>query len=195
VCSIKKIICLVLLLINIYILFNLYIYNKKTEIERNAFNNKINTLFYQNILLKESLLHSIQGICTLPEKMMVYNESNDCISLKSLKRKKRSLILRYSHLSCKPCVDAIIACVKQFAEQNNQIEILLFSSYRFEKDLRDFKRMNKIFTEVYNVKYLDIPIEKENIPYIFIMDKNMNVFDFFIPQKDMLELTEQYIVL
>ncbi|WP_291580753.1 hypothetical protein [Bacteroides sp.] len=55
--------------------------------------------------------------------------------------------------------------------------------------------MNKIFTEVYNVKYLDIPIEKENISDMFIMDENMNIFDFFIPQKDMLELTEQYIVL
>ena len=64
--SIKKIICLVLLLINIYILFNLYIYNKKTEIERNAFNNKINTLFYQNILLKESL-----------ERMSLEIQSND----------------------------------------------------------------------------------------------------------------------
>ncbi len=71
----------------------------------------------------------------------------------------------------------------------------MFSSYWFEKDLRDFKRMNKIFTEVYNVKYLDIPIEKENISDMFIMDENMNIFDFFIPQKDMLELTEQYIVL
>lgn len=191
--GIRNIICAILLLINMLLLLNYYICNKNIKQERRLCNNKIDALFYESTLLRENLLLSIQDVCILPEKTIVYTESGDSTTLDKIKQNKKSLILRYSYLSCQPCVDNIIANIKQFVEENDTLEVLLLSNYQCKKDLRNFKRINTIFTEVYNIKHLDISLEKENVPYMFIIDENMNIFNFFIPRKEIPELTKQYL--
>ncbi len=101
--------------------------------------------------------------------------------------------MRYSYLSCTPCVDDVVALINEFGKQNRNIEIIILATYRFRKDLKSFKRLNKVFTHVYNVKSLDLPVEEKHLPYLFVLDKNMRVMDLFIPRKEVPELTSEYL--
>lgn len=125
--------------------------------------------------------------------MYFYTELGDSIALSQLKKKKNTLVLRYSYLNCRSCVDNAIARLLEFTNQNDDIDVLLLGSYQNNKDLKIFKQINKNVANVYMIKHLEVPIEDENIPYLFILDEDMQILDLFIPRKEIPELTREYL--
>ncbi len=47
--------------------------------------------------------------------------------------------------------------------------------------------------KVFNVQNLNIPAEKYNYPYYFILDKSLEIYNIFMPDKSMPEITISYL--
>jgi len=57
----------------------------------------------------------------------------------------------------------------------------------------NFKRINNLSLPILNIDSLGFTIEKENIPFYFMLDSNMIATSFFIPIKEMPDLTSEYV--
>ena len=187
------IICSGLFILNLVLGYNVYINNKLFVQEKNLLNRKVDKYYSQNMILREDIIMLTQGVYKLSPQMYFYTELGDSIALSQLKKKKNTLVLRYSYLNCRSCVDNAIARLLEFTNQNDDIDVLLLGSYQNNKDLKIFKQINKNVANVYMIKHLEVPIEDENIPYLFILDEDMQILDLFIPRKEIPELTREYL--
>ncbi len=77
-----------LFLVDIFLLYSLSRKHEHSVRQEQALNSKINKLFHQNLLLKEDIISSKIGMCTLSPQMYLYTESGDSITLSGLKMKK-----------------------------------------------------------------------------------------------------------
>lgn len=183
----------ILLLFNLFLSYALYMKEGLNEKEMQTVQKEADILFHKNALLQADVIRMVQGQPVLSDAYPLLTEKGEKIELGNLIRNDRyTLVLRYSYLSCSPCVDYAVTALKEFKEQHLDADILLLSTYQQRKDLRDFKRVNKVFFHVYHVDSLDLPIDKENVPYFFMLDKDMRAFDFFVPHQEMPELTGEY---
>lgn len=181
-----------LLGINLLLLVGIYTLSNGYSIEKSLLTEKVNKLSYENFLLQDNIILSKQGSCRLKRDMLLYTKDGDSIRLSEIDRKKNTLVLRYSALCCSSCVENILIKMKDFEKQYPNIDILLLTTYRITAEEEDFERICKIFPRVYNVFSLQIPLEDEIMPYLFILDEEMRVVDTFIPHWELPELTSQY---
>lgn len=120
-----------------------------------------------NYLLYESLDESIT------DNLHVYwgKEKKDSFKL-SILAKEPKLIFRYSTTMCRPCIDDAIFEIKEVFPNYEVNENIVFSCKNLENRLKEsyLGKRNLSFT------YLDnIPIEKHQIPYLFILDKDLKI--------------------
>lgn len=182
-----------LLFFNLFLSYALYMKEGLNEKEKQAVQKEADILFHKNTLLQADIIRMLQGQPMLSENLSLVTEKGKKIEVRNLIRKDRyTLVLRYSYLSCSPCVDYAVTALKDFKEQHPDINVLLLSTYRQKKDLRDFKRVNKVFFHVYHVDSLNLAMDEENIPYFFMLDKDMRMFNFFMPHQEIPELTAEY---
>ncbi len=121
-----------------------------------------------------------EGEQLLPGTCLV-NEHKDSIKIESL-ISKPTLVMRYSELNCHSCVDAMLTELKNnpfFNEKNS----LLLAWYNEPAYLYQFKRMNRIEMPVYNIKNTGLLADTLNMPYFFIIDKDLRVSKVLIPEE------------
>lgn len=188
----KKHIVYLLICINALLLVCIYRLNEVHIKEKALLTEQNNKISIENLLLRDDVILSKQGGCSLDSKMLLYAENGDSIQLSKLKRNGVTLVLRYSTLCCSSCVNDILNRMKDFSESNENVDVLLLATYRLMYESSEFRRLSRIFPKVYNVFSLDIPLEKELVPYLFILDEDMRVIDTFIPRKELPELTKFY---
>lgn len=182
----------ILLGIIFLLLFKIYTISNGYSIEKSLLTEKVNKLSYEHLLLQDDAVLSKQGSCQLKRNMLLYTKDGDSIRLSEIKRKKNTLVLRYSTLCCSSCVESILSEMQNFEKQYPNIDILLLTTYRITSEEDSFRRICKLFPNVYSVLSLRIPMEDEMTPYLFILDKDMRVVDTFIPHWELPELTSRY---
>ncbi|HCT30765.1 MAG TPA: hypothetical protein DIW31_08520 [Bacteroidales bacterium] len=105
---------------------------------------------------------------------------------------KPRLILRYSELNCQACIDVQLASLNKLAYKIGKENIIILASYKAIANMTKFKRINKLDMSIYNVDSIGLPLEKENIPFYFIIDQNKKTKLTFVPYKEFPSLTEKY---
>ena len=187
-----KYITFVLLGVNILLLAVIYFINNGYRKERIILTEKVDELSYENMLLQDNIILSQQGDCQLDQKMLLCTKSGDSIRLSDIERKEFTLVLRYSTQCCSICVESILRKMICFKQAYPDIDILLLTTYRTDIDKEYLRQICRIFPKVYNVSYLEIPLEKVYVPYLFILDSDMRVINTFIPVRELPELTNRY---
>lgn len=102
------------------------------------------------------------------------------------------LVLRYTELNCNSCVDLILSEIlaqNSFNEQNT----LLLAYYQNPSYLYQFKRMNRLQFPVFSVKSTGLPTDTLNLPYLFLLDKNMQINHMYIPEEGDTASIRQYL--
>jgi hypothetical protein len=56
-----------------------------------------------------------------------------------------------------------------------------------------YKKILGLKSEIYTIKDLGIPIDKHDIPYLFLLDKSMRLKMLFIPVNGESKLTDVYL--
>lgn len=178
---------------NVFYLF--YVVGIRRQIEEGSeiAMNKVNRTLAENTLLRNNITLSQQGVCNLPFDLSVYSfHYDETGELSKIKKQKNTLVFRYTTLVCMSCVEKISDVLKKFQEENENIEVIVLATYRPNEELM-FKSICKPHKNVYTVSALNLPLEKENVPYFFLLDKDLNVSNTFIPEAGMPKLTKAYL--
>lgn len=125
--------------------------------------------------------------------------NNGKLFLKSMPVKLQEIILnspilvfRFSLFNCTACVnfglDKLQEYFKDFAS-NNRI-ILIYDDENMRVSGSMFGKMPYVTKDRY---ILGLPMEKSNTPFIFLLDSDMKAKQFFVPEKEMPSLTDEYL--
>lgn len=172
-------------------------------------NNQWKRLYNKKVLYSELLISREKSLALQRDNFLKLSLKNNGIQIKKnnllkdingvefplnkmLKSKK--IVFRYSELHCDACVDVQIKSLKKYKEKIGSTNILILADYDNIKNLILFKRLNSIKLPVYKLsEKLNIELEKQNVPYFFVLDTNFVAKDFFIPIKEIENYTDNYL--
>jgi hypothetical protein len=107
------------------------------------------------------------------------NSKDSIIYFKDIK--KNTLIVKYSELNCKVCIDSMISVIKEFEKKN--INVIYIADYRIKRYLYLFKRINKISNEIYRTDFKS-SIDTLNVPYVYVIENDLIQKSIYIPKKE-----------
>ncbi len=146
-----------------------------TALIHEAFERK---LIYKDRMMRFQLL--TEGI-KLNAETAIFNGKIETIPLRSIITQPL-IVLRYSELNCQSCVDAMLTQL-QSNKTLDSSNTLLLAWYNNPAYLYQFKRMNRIKLPVYSIKNTGLPPDTLNIPYFYLLDKDLRVSNVFIPEE------------
>lgn len=139
-----------------------------------------------NSLIENDHIRFINNNLFLNKEKHVLKNETDSISLSTLINKfGKILVFRYSELNCMMCVDQELVELRKMIHEN-KMKIIIITTYGEMHDLFLFKRTNQLVdVDIYNIMepFTNISIEKNNIPYYFVLDSDFILKDLFIPNK------------
>lgn len=126
--------------------------------------------------------------------LVVFDEKQKPIKVKQLIGNQPKLVVRFSSLNCKQCVDSLFVSVKSLIEEIGDKNVLILASDYQSRNLMLFKRFKKIGFPIYklNDKKTGIPLEKYSMPFLFFLYPDSSSKYVFVPEKSMSELTDNY---
>jgi hypothetical protein len=187
-----KYLILLLVMINVVLLgFLIYfrmmalgkdsIYKSRNEAYTNQLNYQKNIMNFQLFSEGARLDHSL----------LLKSEKSDSQLLHNVLDRAK-LVLRYSELNCQTCVDAMLTQLQNNGNFNTS-NCLLLAYYRNPAYLYQFKRMNRLQLPVYSINKTGLPPDTLNIPYFYLLDKDLRVSNVFIPEEGDTSLIAAYL--
>lgn len=187
--------CLILLTFNTV---NLY----KIDQNNLIYNQLIKSVFQKHLadsmlvlqLAKNINLMSENSAFEILDNPQLESESGEIIHLKDIEIDKYKLLLRYNEFTCMNCVYKEMGNIKELVESIGVENVLLLGAYRNRNYLFRNKRINQIKLPVFNMPLgaLKNKVEHINLPYMFLVDNNWRVQNFFIPHKELPQLSRTY---
>jgi hypothetical protein len=177
--STYKVLIFILVLLNAFLLYRVYnISNEKATltIKDSKPNNYDSILFHQ---VYDAAIKS-NGL-KINTNLELTNSSDETIKISTLIKGSAVLVFDFKYVSCKTCFEdemtRIVEMSKDFGV-NNIILVSEFSSIREQYVLE-----KKYGINIYNIKNnsFGLPIEKEQFPFIFILDSDYTAKDFYVP--------------
>lgn len=109
--------------------------------------------------------------------------------------KRSVLVFKFSKNNCQSCVDAEIRKLRLLKEQVNKDQIVIFASVDLARELTLYRKLYNLDLLMYKVdeEYNSLnDIEKLNLPYYYIIEKDLSTSSLFIPEKTKGTLTDTY---
>jgi len=141
------------------------------------------------------------------DQITILNSSNACISkslyVSTIKGKqvridtlignKKYLVLFFSSEDCGACVDFSLNQIRKIASQSNKQKILIFASKYQLRDLYILAKSIDLDEQIFSVETIGFPLEKKNVPFIFLINKELKSNCLFIPRKELPDQTAVYL--
>lgn len=120
---------------------------------------------------------------------------NDTLKLQKLlcRINSETLVYRFSGYYCDACNQFVIKKIKQYFVDFATSDRILFIGSDIDPRLK-VGSYGKNILSLLDSK-LGLPIEDENIPFLFLLDKNGKIKMTFIPDKSMPKYTDKYLEL
>lgn len=104
------------------------------------------------------------------------------------------LILKVSNKNCTPCIDIELENLYRMSERIGMNKIIVLCEY---DNIREFSAYFKTFQYPFACFYTESGnfhdiLEQENVPFVFIMDRNLRIRNLFIPSKDLTDYSNTY---
>lgn len=182
----KHIVWIALMAINIAL--GVYIYRQKIIISQfyNDYDVK-STLSYDYIKSMQYNGLEIDSTITL------LDISDSSYTVNDISKMDRRLVFRYSFIHCNACVDTIMKLVNKFSKEIGTDKIVIFAQYSNKRDYKNFVRINQVKNPIYHLQDTLCKADELSIPYLFVLENNMTVSNFFMPHKEYPKITEQYL--
>lgn len=189
----QNILQVVIVLLIVLDLFMMYKINQ-INIELNDITKDNSLLETKNDLLKDQVLKNVFAKKMIWADTINVYSANNGFSIKELIDDENKLILWFSELSCRSCVDAQYQILVEKSDDISLENIILLTSSESTRIISPFKRVNEITKEVFSTRF-DFYSGNltPNSPCYFVMGKDLEMSDIFYPEKDNLELTERYL--
>ncbi len=121
-------------------------------------------------------------------------DRNDTIyTLSDFMNEERKLVFRYSFIHCNACVDTLMKLVNKFSDEVGDDKVVILAQYANIRDYKNFVRINNIKHSIYQLQDSLCKADELSIPYLFVLEDNMTISNFFLPRKEYPKITEQYL--
>lgn len=108
---------------------------------------------------------------------------------------QNKIVLRFTQNNCGSCVERELIHLKELAKSIGEENIVCLTSYSGINDLKIFKDSYTANFATYNVPFNTFyknGYDTLNFPYVFLVDKNLQMSNFFIPAKEIPMLSKAY---
>lgn len=103
------------------------------------------------------------------------------------------LVFYFSSKNCGSCVESEMSNIQAFTHRIGESNIIILGQFQSIRQLRAFLTARKIDIPVYYVESNPFGIlYEENLPFSFVVNKNMTAELVFIPIKEILSYSEMY---
>jgi len=193
---IYKLIILVLLILNIFILYNCYQYKTKNSITTNNNTNDIKN--NSNSPSDTVLLNDIFNVAAQSDGMKVNkfmslsSISGKNISLQKLLNEEPKLIFDFTHISCKTCFGEEMLRILDFSEIIGKNKVIFVSEFQSEREQYVLEKKYNINIYNKNNKEFGLLIEKKYYPFIFVIDTNYTAQGIYVPTTQFYSLGNIY---
>lgn len=125
----------------------------------------------------------------------VTDEEDNDVLLSSIFNKNYMLVLYFSEITCKTCVDSVFNLLNDYSQEVGTERIFILTSYKNKRDFNSFKRINQVNFNIYNLhgEKLNLLVEKYNIPFLFVMNDKLYSQNVFLIEKSKVSLNEAYL--
>lgn len=166
---------------------NIYLINNYNELS-------IKELRTSSILKNNMLLQYISESILDPEiELRSPIEKNSTRISDLIKDKKVLLFFRFKENDCDACIQKGLELLKKTKNQLHNQRIIILSGYKNVSQFYAYAKSENILLEIYNVDVLPIPIDNQNNPYFFILNERLEMKNIFIPMKEDMKLTADYL--
>lgn len=117
---------------------------------------------------------------------------NDTVQINQLFGSKKTLVLFFSLDNCSDCYNYCLNVFNEFSSDINISNTVVLVAKFNVRDLYVFSKSNKFKSRMCCVDTLGLPIEKLNMPFMFILDESLIPSHVFIPRKENHDLTMRY---
>lgn len=144
------------------------------------------------MLFRENAVMQNNGIKLSPN-ITLLSENNSVTSLSNAIGDVPKVIIRYSALACDLCLEEELKQISNYILKIGAENVLVFTSNENIRSLTVRKRKFPFNLKTYIIEDISIPFdEKNNNLFVFVLDKDFFVKDFFIPEKTLHSLSEYY---
>ena len=170
------------------ILLGVYIYQQKQQTEQ----------FYEDYAQKSVLsydyLKSMQYNGNVIDSSVALLDSKDSsYTMGDIACGGRILVFRYSFIHCNACVDTLMKLVGHFSKEVGAGKIAILAQYANKRDYKNFVRINNVKNGMFHLQDTLCKADELSIPYLFVLEGDMTISNFFMPRKEYPQITEQYL--
>ena len=177
-----------------------YFPNKITE-KQNAYHHLLE--FTGNLQMKEDVYlfnfeinNKIQGLIApdVPCSATGVGAEVKINLLSDVVQHKPILLYRYKDINCSTCYEVAIKELQtEFADKQELAGILC--SYKVDKDLTSFRKLNVIKLPMFRISHdaFDWEVEQYGNPYYFVLHPDMKISNIYVPNKAYPEMNKQYL--
>lgn len=181
-----------ILILAILYAFLLYRNNRTMKQEKRRLEMVVETWKSRFFHLEEVELKKIEyeGM-RIPSTLCIESEKGKFVNLRNLIHdSNKTIIMRISEKNCLSCILSFNSILQN---ELTGVDVVYIVDYDTKKKRDYYKKMLNIDEEVYISKDIGIPIEKEECPYVFIIDNDFQLSHLFIPIYDNDKLSKKYI--
>lgn len=157
----------------------------------------LNTQSIDYSLLKENIKDYVfqaqMNENVMLDTSIILKDGNEkIITLKKVFTSEPKIVFRIFETGCSPCLENELNLLKKYLFAFGADKVVIITTHSISRKLLVFKKMYNIDFDVYYCKNLGVPYEKEYNLFIFVSDSTLLVKHFFIPNRNMPELSDMY---
>lgn len=105
------------------------------------------------------------------------------------------LVLRYNKDNCSSCIDHSLEALLEYKDAIGIDNILIIATVKNNRKLKAFiDKFENLNIQIINTdSEINLPIEEYNIPYFFMMNKDLKIKMLFVPIKELPDNTARYL--
>lgn len=128
-----------------------------------------------------------------PKKVLISEYGKEITIAALIEERGRLIIFNFSERNCDICAENELKKIKKLLNTENPIKtkILVLAKYANPRHLSIFKNVHELNYEIYNTKEEEL-LGSLNKPFYFVLDSDFIYKDFFIPAKEMPDITGKY---
>ena len=159
--------------------------------QRNS-ETEINTTLLKTLANDNVSLVKYDSERTIDFGTTIRNSDGDVVCISDIVNDGRKLIVRYSELNCKSCVDSILYYTEQFGKRIGRDKIQVWAKFTSLSNYLLMKRIIDHDIDLYDASNFSFGVDSLNVPYLFILNNAMTISNIFIPHKEFPQLNEWY---
>jgi hypothetical protein len=153
--------------------------------------------YYAGLLLTKMKLSNL----TLNDKQIkVYDITADTIKSRPIKissllgKNKHTLILRYTQIGCDECSSLTVKKLKALRKKHPDLPVYAFVDFSDYDSYLQWRKVGEINFPVFFIKKENLPFDKDckNYSYLFLVNKDGVVSDFFVPNSGYPQMVDYY---